>query len=448
MQAPAPNSQPIDKNQLVGLIDRHRPGWSLEQPFYADPAIFAIERDLWFPRQWSLVAHASEVPEKGRYIVRQLFDEEIIVVRFGDGEEDIAAYYNVCTHRGSRLCVKDGRSNLLVCPYHAWSFRLTGELQSRQDIPETVDPEALGLHRVPTKYVAGLVLCALDEAKVPDVQPVADALTSGLRENGIDRARIAARKSYPTRANWKLVLENFLECYHCRPAHPEYFRVNAHVKVTAVRDEDKAAQWQEELEAWHSVIGDAEFAKGAWEPGGLDTAPFGMHRKPIGPGRKTLSDSGQPVSCLMGGRPAYDGGETGFRLGRLSFASCANDYVTLFQMIPRSASETDVILTWLVDKDADSYIHVDAITWMWDVTTVQDKKITEDNADGVASRAYRPGPYTALESQPSFFVQAYLAEMRELVTGERPASVSQWQRPSKGYATELAAKLPQLSKTA
>ncbi|MET2829150.1 aromatic ring-hydroxylating oxygenase subunit alpha [Mesorhizobium shangrilense] len=445
MQATTTNRLPPDRAGIVGLIDRHRPDWSLEQPFYVDPAIFALERELWFPRQWSLVAHASEVPEKGRYIVRQLFDEEIIVVRFGDGEDDIAAYYNVCTHRGSRLCTKDGRGRLLVCPYHAWSFRLTGELQSRQDLPENVDPEALGLHRVPSKCVGGLVLCGLDEAALPDVQPVADALTDGLRENGINRARILARKSYPTRANWKLVLENFLECYHCRPAHPEYFRVNAHVKVTAVRDEDKAAQWQEELEAWHSVIGDAEFNKLAWEPGGLDIAPFGMHRKPIGPGRKTLSDDGQPVSCLMGGRKAYDGGETGFRLGRLSFASSANDYVTLFQMIPRSATETDVILTWLVDENADADVDTDKITWMWDVTTVQDKKITEDNADGVASRAYRPGPYTALESQPSFFVQSYLAEMRSLITGERPATAPVWQRPTKGYATELACAAPQAS---
>ncbi|MER8824739.1 aromatic ring-hydroxylating dioxygenase subunit alpha [Mesorhizobium sp. M0991] len=423
-----------DRAAVVDLVDRHRPGWSLEQAFYVDPAIFELERELWFPRQWSLVAHASEVSEKGRYIVRQLFDEEIIVVRFGDGEEDIAAYYNVCTHRGSRLCTKDGRGRLLVCPYHAWSFRLTGELQTRQDVPEDVDPEALGLHRVPTKCVGGLVLCGLDEASLPDVRPLVDALAGGLREMGINRARVAARKSYPTTANWKLVVENFSECYHCRPAHPEYFRVNAHVKVTAMRDEGKAAEWQEELDAWHSVIGDAEFNKGAWEPGGLDKVQFGMYRKPIGRGRDTLSDDGQSVSCLMGGRSVYDGGETGFRLGRLSFISAANDYVTLFQMIPRSATETDVILTWLVDQNADPGINTDAITWMWDVTTVQDKKITEDNAAGISSKAYRPGPYTELEPQPSFFVQAYLAEMRSLITDES-TDAPVWQFPSKGYSS-------------
>lgn len=426
------------RHPVVEMIDRQRPDWSLEQAFYVDPEIFALERELWFPRQWVIVAHASEVAEKGRYIVRQLFDEEILVVRHGDAPDDIAAYYNVCTHRGSRLCTEDGRGRLLVCPYHAWAFRLTGELQTRQDLPEGADPESLGLHKVPTKVVGGLVICGLDAAVLPDIEPVAAGLGPGLVENGADRARIAVRKSYPTHANWKLVIENFFECYHCRPAHPEYFRVNGHVKVTAMRDADKAAEWQEEIEAWHSVIGDAEFHKGAWEPGDLWTMPFAMHRKPIGAGRKTLSDDGEAVSRPMGGRTGYDGGETGFRVGRLSFVSAPNDYLAMFQMIPRGPTDTDVIITWLVDADADPSVDPEKVAWMWDVTTVQDKKITEDNHAGVASRAYRPGPYTPLESQTAFFVKTYLAEMRTLLTGEAPAA-TEWAAPSQLFASPKAA---------
>ncbi|CDX14055.1 Rieske (2Fe-2S) iron-sulfur domain [Mesorhizobium plurifarium] len=430
----------LDRARVVRLIDEHRKDWSLQQAFYLDPDIFALERELWFPRQWVIVAHLSEVPEKGSYVIRQLFDEEIIVARHGDGEDDVAAYYNVCTHRGSRLCVKDGRGKLLVCPYHAWSFRLTGELQTRRDLPEGVDGDSLGLHKVPIKVIGGLVMCGLDAASLPDIEPAAAGLTDLLRENGVADARIVARKNYLTKANWKLVLENFLECYHCRPAHPEYFRVNGHVKVTAMRDDYNAAEWKQEIDAWHSVIGDAEFHKGVWEPGDLDTMPFAMHRKPIGSGRLTLSDDGQPVSCLMGGRGKFDGGENGFRIGRLSFLSAPNDYLTMFQMIPRNANETDVILTWLVDKDAETSVDVDKISWMWDVTTVQDKKITEDNADGIASRAYRPGPYTPLESQTAFFIETYLSQMRALITGERRDEDEAWTAPSQLYASPQAAR--------
>ncbi|MER8504887.1 aromatic ring-hydroxylating dioxygenase subunit alpha [Mesorhizobium sp. M1142] len=404
MEARITGNMTSDRTALVELIDRHRPGWSLEQAFYVDPSIYELERELWFPRQWSLVAHTSEVSEKGRYIIRQLFDEEIIVVRFGDAEEDIAAYFNVCTHRGSRLCTKDGRGRLLVCPYHAWSYRLTGELQTRRDVPENVDPELLGLHRVPTRCVGGLVICGLEQEIMPDVQPLVDALDGGLRDMGIDRARIAARKSYPTKANWKLVIENFFECYHCQPSHPEYFRLNAH-------------------EPWHSL---------ASEPGGVDKVTYSIARRSILGGRKTLSEDGQPVSCLMGGRIAHDSLETGFCLGRLSFVYAVSDHITLFQMIPRSAAETDVIVTWLVDKDADAEIDTDPITWMWDVTTVQDKKLVEDNANGVASKAYRPGPYTAREENTSCLVQSYLGEMRSLIAGQRtdaPVSQSPTKRP-------------------
>jgi Rieske 2Fe-2S family protein len=205
-----------------------------------------------------------------------------------------------------------------------------------------------------------------------------------------------------------------------------------------MRDDDKAAEWQGEIDAWHSVIGDAEFDKGVWEAGDLDTMPFAMHRKPIGSGRLTLSDDGQPVSRLMGGRSAYDGGENGFRIGRLSFLSAPNDYLTMFQMIPRNANETDVILTWLVDKNADADVDAEKISWMWDVTTVQDKKITEDNADGIASRAYRPGPYTPLESQTAFFVETYLSQMRALITGERGDRQEAWAAPSELFASPKA----------
>src|SRR5690606_12240830 len=124
-----------DTKPVLELIADHRENWSLQQAFYRDADIFEIERQLWFPRQWVIMAHISEVPEVGRYIIRNLFDEEVIVVRHGEGPEDIAAYYNVCTHRGSKICTKDGRGRLLVCPYHAWSFRLTGELQTRGDLP-------------------------------------------------------------------------------------------------------------------------------------------------------------------------------------------------------------------------------------------------------------------------------------------------------------------------
>lgn len=404
----------MEASTLLSLIERQRPGWSLEQAFYLDEQIYAVERARWMPRQWMLIAHDSELPEKGSRIVRDLFGESIIVVR--NGPEDIRAYFNVCRHRGSRICKEDGRGSLLVCPYHAWSFKLSGELHHRRDVPEGVDPETLGLHNVPIHVAQGLIFCALPGPDLPDPAPALTELAPALRKQGVATARIAARKIYPTHANWKLVLENAFECYHCRNAHPEYTSVNGHVQATGTRDPAKAKAWSDECERWSATIDSTEPANVAvGQAGSLDTLAHRALRQPIGGGRHSLSRGGAPVSKLMGDFADYDGGETQIRLGRLSFASCANDYVTLVQIQPRGAQETDVVLTWLVDAEAAADIAIEPIQWMWDVTTAQDKRLIEDNASGIRSCAYRPGPYTALEGGTAAFVDTYLSEMAQLM---------------------------------
>lgn len=430
---------PQQRETMLAMLERQRPGWSLEQYFYRDPGVFEAERKLWFNRQWMTVGHASEIPKVGDRIVRRLFDEEILVVRHGEGPEDIRAFFNVCTHRGSRLCTGDGSGRLIVCPYHAWSFRPTGELQSRRELPEGVDPDTMGLRPVGLVQVAGVLMCALDPQQAPDPRPMVEALEPMLRHQGVDRGRIVARRHYPTGANWKLVLENFFECYHCVPAHPEYTSVNGHVQVSGRRDERSAQQWDEEFSRWQQQVDGSPFRQSVWESGGLERMSHGVHQKPIGGGRMSLTEDGKPVSTLMGDQQAFDGTEAGFRLGRLSFVGAANDYATMFQIIPRGPLETEVVITWLVADDAPADVDPDRIAWMWHVTTLQDKRITELNAAGVSSSAYRPGPYTALEDQTDAFVQSYVQEMTQLLGGgSGEPQAAGWSAPRIGRYEDAA----------
>ncbi|MCP3732730.1 aromatic ring-hydroxylating dioxygenase subunit alpha [Sphingomonas sp. MG17] len=399
---------------FAALLGRQRPGWSLEQPFYLDPTIYALERELWFPRQWIVMAHVSELPRRGDRIVRDLFGEEIIIVNAGT--DGFHAFYNVCTHRGSRICRDETRTPNLVCPYHAWGFRLTGELLSGRDLPEGADKAELGLHRIGVREAGGLIFCGLDEESLPDLAPALDTLLPALRHHGFHNARIAERRSYPTSANWKLVLENFFECYHCRPSHPEYFRMNGHVAATAVSDEVAAAEWEGGVSAWREQAVAPALDRVVRHAGDIDEVKYSLYRQPIGLGRDTQSHDGKPIAPLMGDFTHYDGGETAMHLGRLSFAGCYNDHAVIFQFMPRGVEETNVVATWLVDADADpGTLDIGSLTFMWDVTTKQDKRIIEDNAAGVRSRAYRPGPYTALESQSASFVASYLEIMGRLV---------------------------------
>ena len=212
------------------LIARQRPGWSLEQSFYTSPSIYDIERRGWLAHQWFPLAHCSEIREGGSYILRELLGESLIIAR--DAEGTLRGFYNVCRHRGSRICDHDGRADRLTCPYHAWSYRLDGSLRAASALPEDVDVARLSLRPIHIREIGGLVIGSLS-GDPQAIAPLTDVFEPGLRFHGVPDARIAARRSYSVHANWKLVLENFIECYHCFPAHPEYCRVMKHVDAVA-----------------------------------------------------------------------------------------------------------------------------------------------------------------------------------------------------------------------
>jgi phenylpropionate dioxygenase-like ring-hydroxylating dioxygenase large terminal subunit len=393
---------------LRALIARQRPGWSLEQPFYTSPEILEIEREGWLARQWFMLGHGSEIPEPGGYMVRELLGESLIVVRDDGGR--VRAYYNVCRHRGSRLYAEDGRASHLTCPYHAWGYRLDGSLRSAASLPAGTDKSLLGLRPIRVQEIEGLIIASLagdDELARTLNREFAD----GLRYHGIDRARIAARRSYPTQGNWKLVIENFIECYHCLPAHPEYCRVMKHVDILAREPNPAGQAWQQTVSAWLEEGANRECPL---TPATrmLTFAVLGTGRAPIGGQRKTQSEDGLPVAPLMGLQPRFDGGVSSFRCEPFIFFAALNDHAVMFQFSPVSADRTDVTLTWLVDGSAsDADIDPARMIWLWDATTIQDKRLIERNAAGIRSRSYVPGPYTELESMPARLVSRYLSEL-------------------------------------
>jgi phenylpropionate dioxygenase-like ring-hydroxylating dioxygenase large terminal subunit len=395
---------------LAQLLARQRPGWSLEQPFYISPEIYEFERAGWLAEQWYVLGHTSEVPEPGSYIVRELLGESLLIVR--DSQLALRAFYNVCRHRGSRICDADGHANTFSCPYHAWSYRLDGSLRAAPSLPPGIDAADLGLKPVPVREIGGLILGSL-MANAQSLDAVQTELEAGLRYHGIPDARIAARRSYPTRGNWKLVIENFIECYHCYPAHPEYCSVMKHVDVVARESSPAASAWTQTVERWFNEDADPTSPLGT-KVLGLSTAPCAATRGPIGGGRKTQSQDGLPVGPLMGQLQRFDGGASGFRLEPFVYLSALNDHAVMFQFLPTGAETTDVLVSWLVSASAaDTEIDVERMVWLWDRTTIQDKTIIERNAAGVRSRSYVPGPYSTLETLPVRFVNRYVSELVE-----------------------------------
>lgn len=393
---------------LAALIGRQRPGWSLEQPFYTSPDIFEIERRGWLAAQWFVLGHGSEIPDPGCFMVRDLLGESLLVVRDESGA--VRAYYNVCRHRGSRLYAEDGRASHLVCPYHAWGYRLDGSLRSAAALPAGLDKSRFGLCKVPVHDVAGLLVASLTGS--PDVGQTLDReFAAGLRYHGIDRARIAARRSYPTRGNWKLVIENFIECYHCLPAHPEYCSVMRHVDLVAREPGPAGKAWEAAVQTWLERDANRESPL-APPSSALEFSLCCARRAPIGGGRRTQSEDGLPIGPLMGRQPRFDGGVSGFRCEPFIYLGALNDHAVLFQFLPVAADLTDVTITWLVDGAARAGdVDIERMIWLWDVTTIQDKRLIEQNAAGIRSRSYAPGPYTELEGMPARLVTRYLGEL-------------------------------------
>jgi phenylpropionate dioxygenase-like ring-hydroxylating dioxygenase large terminal subunit len=396
--------------ELSELIARQRPGWSLEQPFYTSQEIFDAERRGWLADQWFVIAHTSEIAQPNSYIVRELLGESIVITRDAKGE--LHGFYNVCRHRGSRICDKDGKGSSLLCPYHAWSFQLDGSLRTAPALPDNVDRKSLGLHAIGVRDIGGFILASLraDPASLDEAER---ELLPGLKWHGAPTARIAARKSYPTKANWKLVLENFTECYHCLPAHREYSSVMQHVDALGKVSPADAERWQKTMDEWYEKQADPQSPLAGKRLNSLDR-PFAAARFPVGNGRMNQTQDGKPVAPLMGQQTRYDGGVSSFIILPFFYLQATNDFIRMMQFLPTGPEHTDVIITWLVEgSSTDEQVDKERMMWLWDVTTIQDKEIIERNAAGVRSAAYQPGPYSTLEQWTSGFVQNYLQGMKQ-----------------------------------
>jgi Rieske 2Fe-2S family protein len=198
--------------------------------YYYDPAIHAVERERIFGRGWLCVGYAAQLAGAGDYLTVELAGESAIVVRGRDGA--VRAFLNVCRHRGARLCSEPcGQlGGAIRCRYHAWTYALDGRLIGVPNMPgEGLDREAHGLVPVALAEWAGLLFLNFDEDADPAGFPAfaRDALLERFGEvelfgrYRLDELRVARSIGYDVRANWKLVIENFMECYHCGPMHPE-----------------------------------------------------------------------------------------------------------------------------------------------------------------------------------------------------------------------------------
>jgi len=205
-------------NHLRKLLDRRVPGYALEADFYHEQSILDIEIKAVFEREWVLAGSSSEIPKPGDYLTTTIGQTGVIVILTEDGT--IKAYQNSCRHRGSVICLKSkGHANKLVCPYHQWTYSLDGSLLHAGEMPENFNPNEYALLSVNIEILAGLIYVCLSD-NPPDFSEFRSQVEPYISPHQPGRCKVAFEMSVIENANWKLVVENNRECYHCAASHP------------------------------------------------------------------------------------------------------------------------------------------------------------------------------------------------------------------------------------
>ncbi len=393
-----------------------RAGYSFDQEYYVSDAVFQADMEQVIGQKWIVSGHVSQVPKKGDYFLFRIGVEQIIVIR--ENATSVRAFFNVCRHRGSTLCSADsGNSPRLVCPYHAWTYGLDGKLIAARLMPDDFDKADNGLFACHIRVFHGLIFINMSEGEPVDFDTTFGDMGPILDYHGIADARIAHRGSYPTTANWKLVVENFFECYHCVPSHPEFCSMHAVESIVAVGagpssgPADAVADFMPKLHAW-----EASAAALGRPIGTIDEGPASSHLRLLmqrmnKDGFAAETQDGTAPAPLMGKRSSADGGRMHLSLNPFSQIVADDHFVILFLFTPRAALQSDVEMIWLVDGRAtEDQVDIDKMIWGYHATTTQDKKITEDNQTGIMSSRYRPGRYSEQEGSVIKFQSWYLQQ--------------------------------------
>ncbi|MGH8092065.1 MAG: aromatic ring-hydroxylating oxygenase subunit alpha [Chthoniobacterales bacterium] len=354
---------------------------TLAQRYFISAEVFAEEKRKIFARTWICVGHQSQNADGGDYFVQEVAGESLIILRDKSGET--RAFYNVCRHRGTRLCEESsGHGAAIQCPYHAWTYGLDGRLigaPHMDDVPG-FEKSDYPLHPVKVAQWEGFIFVSLADEPAP-LEEVFSPLTGKFTHWNLPRLRAVRRIEYDVHANWKLIFQNYSECYHCPGVHPALSKVSPY---------DSA---ENDLSEGPFLGGFMTIAKG-----------------------KSLTMSGEACARPVGEvKGEGDARVFYYSIFPNMLLSLHPDYVMVHLIWPMSPDRTRIVCHWYFHPHAPGvgapcYNPDDAVAF-WDMTNKQDWHVCELSQQGIASRAYQPGPYSPRESIPAAWDREYLRFM-------------------------------------
>jgi Rieske 2Fe-2S family protein len=353
---------------------------TLEGSWYLSPEVFARERERIFGADWICVGREESVAASGDYFLANVADESLIVVRGGDGT--LRAFYNVCRHRGTRMCENHrGRFNgSIQCPYHAWTYGLDGRLMVARNMSELEGFQTADfpLHEAALATWDGFIFVNLAKSPVPFERAYAPLLNRFAKWS-VGSLRCATTLRYTLECNWKLVFQNYSECYHCPLVHPQLEKLSP------------------------SDSGRNDLTEGAFLGGYSELRP-----------NASLTANGSTKRPPLPGIDAADVHRAYYYtiFPSLLF-SLHGDYVMVHYVRPLAPDRTEVDCAFLFDPQTIARADFDPsdAAEFWDTTNRQDWHVSELTQAGVRSRSYEPGPYANAEGLLAAFDRHYLRVM-------------------------------------
>jgi glycine betaine catabolism A len=352
---------------------------TLPTTWYRSAGIFQIEKERIFCREWIAVCREEELPRPGDSRVLDVLGESLLLVRNREGQ--LRAFYNVCRHRGSRLCraadekVAAGRvalpggitaGRLIVCPYHQWSYDLDGALVAAPHLGAGTgfNKREFHLYPVGVETWGGFVFLHLTASEAKPLASQLAGIPERLQRYPLADLRIGATIHYEIAANWKIICENYNECYHCGGVHPELCAV-----VPSFRDGGGA---------------------------NLDWSRGIAHRE----GAYTFTKSGTTARRAF---PGLNEDEQVRHKGELvypnMFLSAACDHVAAFILLPRGPERTDITCYFLFETHElgkPSFDPADTVDF-WDLVNRQDWTVCEGVQEGIRARVHAHGYFAPME---------------------------------------------------
>ncbi|MGN6652717.1 aromatic ring-hydroxylating oxygenase subunit alpha [Trinickia sp.] len=404
------------------LLDSREPGCGMPGELFGRQDVFETDLDVFFQKRWILVAVTADVPEPGDVFAVDIGKASVLILR--DDDENIRAFRNICRHRGSRLVKSAGKVTvgMLVCPYHQWTYDLDGSLRHATHMGKEFDKDCRSLIPVHIKVVGAHIFICLADEPPEDIAKLDTVMTPRFAPYDMQHTKIAYEMDIIENGNWKLVMENNRECYHCGGTHPELTQSFLAHDFGFCPD----GQSEESLADYEQYLANNEARSAEWEKAGYECALFESLDESVetnfrsqrlviaNAGESQTMDTKVASTKLLGKLERRDLGDV-HMWGHHSWTHVMSDHAVIAYAIPLAPDKTRVRTVWLVNEDAVEGIDYDLkkLTEVWIATTTQDAELVGNTHSGTQDPGYIPGPYSNYtEGELERFARWYDARLK------------------------------------